>query len=403
MNWRVPLADVNLGIEEEEAVLQVLRSGWLTMGAITSAFEKQFSEFVGTKHAIAVNNATAALHLACLALSLGEGDEVILPSLTFVATANAILYTGAIPVFADLESEDWLCISPHSIEEKINERTKAIMVMHYAGFACDMPVILNLAEKYNLVVIEDAAHAVGASLAGKALGTWGKFGCYSFFGNKNMTTAEGGMLVTNDDELAEKARLCRSHGMTTLTWDRHLGHASSYDVVALGYNYRLDEIRSAIGIEQLKKLPEGNAKRERLVQRYREAFLHECPELGLAFSTERGVSSQHIFPILLPEGIERAAFRARLRKAGIQTSFHYPPVHSFSIYRDHVKNTASSLRITELVASREVTLPLFPGMSQEQQDLVIGETIKSIRDLSGECPRNTGLSIHLGFLPKFDQ
>ena len=137
MNWRVPLADVNLGVEEEEAVLQVLRSGWLTMGATTSAFEKQFSEFAGTKHAIAVNNATAALHLACMALSLGEGDEVILPSLTFVATANAIRYTGATPVFADLESEDWLCISLQAIEEKITERTKAIMVMHYAGFACE--------------------------------------------------------------------------------------------------------------------------------------------------------------------------------------------------------------------------------------------------------------------------
>ncbi len=223
------------------------------MGGQPPAHLKAVSEFAGTKHAIAVNNATAALHLACMALSLGEGDEVILPSLTFVATANAIRYTGATPVFADLESEDWLCISLQAIEEKITERTKAIMVMHYAGFACDMPAIVELAKKYRLFVIEDAAHAVGASLQGRALGSWGgDLGCYSFFGNKNMTTAEGGMVLTNSDELAEKVRIMRSHGMTSLTWDRHKGHASTYDVVALGYNYRIDEIRAAIGIEQLK-------------------------------------------------------------------------------------------------------------------------------------------------------
>lgn len=217
MEWRVPLADVRLGPEEESAVLDVLRSGWLTMGGVTQAFEQEFAAFVGAKHAFAVTNATAALHLACMAVGLGEGDEVIVPSLTFVATANAVRYTGANVVFADIESEDWLCICPRSIEEKINERTRAIVVMHYAGFACDMPEILRVAKKYHLAVIEDAAHAVGASLGGKPLGTWGDVGCYSFFGNKNMTTAEGGVLVTDDDRLAEKVRILRSHGMTTLT------------------------------------------------------------------------------------------------------------------------------------------------------------------------------------------
>ena len=374
MDWRVPLADVKLGVEEENAVLEVLRSGWLTMGEVTQAFEQELAAFVGAKHAFAVNNATAALHLACLAVGVGEGDEVIVPSLTFVATANAVRYTGAKVVFADIESEDWLCICPRSIEEKITERTKAIEVMHYAGFACDMPEILRIAEKYNLAVIEDAAHAIGAGLDGKALGTWGGVGCYSFFGNKNLTTGEGGMLVTDDDELAEKVRILRSHGMTTLTWDRFKGHASTYDVVDLGYNYRIDEIRSAIGREQLKKLPAGNARREVLVERYRKAFTEQAPALGLPFSEKRGVSSKHIFPVLLPERVDREAFREKMKADGIQTSFHYPPVHHFKIYRQEEEQ----LWMTENVARRQVTLPLFPSMTNEQQDWVIESVVDAL-------------------------
>ena len=375
MEWRVPLADVKLGIEEENAVLEVLRSGWLTMGAVTQAFEQELAAFVGAKYAFAVNNATAALHLACMAVGVGEGDEVIAPSLTFVATANAVRYTGAKVVFADIESEDWLCICPQAIEEKINERTKAIMVMHYAGFTCDMPAILRIAERHNLAIIEDAAHAIGASLDGKALGTLGDVGCYSFFGNKNLTTAEGGMLVTNDDHLAEKVRILRSHGMTTLTWDRFKGHASTYDVVDLGYNYRLDEIRSAIGREQLKKLPAGNARREVLVGQYRRAFQQKVPALSLPFADKRGVSSQHIFPVLLPEGVDREAFRERMKQDGIQTSFHYPPVHQFAIYREE----GEQLWMTENVARRQVTLPLFPSMTDEQQDWVIESVVKDLQ------------------------
>jgi len=380
MDWKVPLADVQLGVEEERAVLGVLRSGWLTMGAVTQAFEEEICAFTGTKHAFAVNNATAALHLACLALGLGPGDEVIAPSLTFVATANAIKYTGAKVVFADIESEDWLCICPEAIKAAITEKTKAIMVMHYAGYACDMPEILRIAKEHNLSVIEDAAHAIGASLDGKALGTWGDIGCYSFFGNKNMTTAEGGMLVTDNDDLAAKVKILRSHGMTSLTWDRHQGHASSYDVVALGYNYRIDEIRSAIGREQLKKLPGANARRKEIIQRYRTILASKAAGLGLPFGAERGESSYHIFPVLLPENVNRAKFREILKQDGVQTSFHYPPVHQFEIYRDSTVNANELLWMTEHVASRQVTLPLFPQMSEDQQDLVISSVVKALEE-----------------------
>ncbi|MCJ7556931.1 MAG: DegT/DnrJ/EryC1/StrS family aminotransferase, partial [Gammaproteobacteria bacterium] len=290
MEWKVPLADVQLGPEEIEAVTQVLKSGWLTMGEVTQAFEQEFAVFTGAKHALAVTNATAGLHMACLAVGVGPGDEVIVPSLTFVASANAIYSTGAKAVFADIESTDWLCISPDAIERAITPSTKAIMVVHYSGFACDMPAILAIAKQHNLAVIEDAAHAVGASLDGQALGTWGDVGVFSFFGNKNLTTGEGGMVVTNDDALAAKLGILRSHGMTTLTWDRHQGHASTYDVIDFGYNYRIDEMRSALGREQLKKLPAGNARRAELVALYTELLTELVPTVSVPFQASRGIS-----------------------------------------------------------------------------------------------------------------
>ncbi|MEN6555401.1 MAG: DegT/DnrJ/EryC1/StrS family aminotransferase [Anaerolineaceae bacterium] len=371
MEWRVPLADVNLGPEELEAVSTVIRSGWLTMGAVTQAFEEEYAQSTGSTYALAITNATAALHLACLALGIGPGDEVILPSLTFVASANAIGYTGAAPVFADIESLDWLCLSPRAVDAAITEKTKAIMVVHYAGYACDMPAILEIARRHQLGVIEDAAHAVGASLNGKALGAWGDAGCFSFFGNKNLTTAEGGMLVTDDPELAEKVRVLRSHGMTTLTWDRFKGHASTYDVVAQGYNYRMDELRSALGREQLKRIPSGNARRAELVRLYRELLAREAPSIRIPFQEERGQSSYHILPALLPAGADKHAFMERMKAQGIQTSWHYPPVHRFSIYKDAYASRPNPLPVSDEVAEREVTLPLYPTMSEEQVGWVV--------------------------------
>jgi len=371
MEWRVPLADVNLGPEELEAVSAVIRSGWLTMGAVTQAFEQEYAQFTRGAYALAITNATAALHLACLALGIGPGDEVILPSLTFVASANAIGYTGAVPVFADIERPDWLCLSPRAVEAAITEKTKAIMVVHYAGYACDMPTILQIARKHKLTVIEDAAHAVGASLNGKALGTWGDVGCFSFFGNKNLTTAEGGMLVTDNPEIAEKVRVLRSHGMTTLTWDRFKGHASTYDVVAQGYNYRMDELRSALGREQLKRIPSGNARRGELVALYRQLLSEEVPALSLPFQEERGQSSYHIMPALLPAGSDKHAFMDSMKAQGIQTSWHYPPVHRFSAYKDAYNSRPTPLPVTDEVAAREVTLPLYPTMSDEQVGWVV--------------------------------
>lgn len=368
MEWRVPLADLDYGIEEEEAVLNVLRSRWLTMGGVTQEFEAQFAKLTGSKYAFAVSNATEALHLACLALGIGPGDEVIVPSLTFVATANAVLYTGAEVRFADIIGPDELTIDPAEIERQITPRTKAIMVMHYGGYPCRMPEITALAARHNLPVIEDVAHAPGGFLDGRALGTWGAVGCFSFFSNKNLSTGEGGMLTTDSDELADRIRLQRSHGMTSLTYDRHKGHAFSYDVVDLGYNYRIDELRAALGVAQLQKLAGNNTRRANLTQTY---WRELAPlGVGLPFSqTMQGQPSYHIFPMLLPPGVDRQGFMEVLRDHGIQSSIHYRPIHTFTYFRQRYGE--QHLPRTEDAAAREVTLPLYPTMSEAQLKLVV--------------------------------
>ncbi len=367
--WRVPLADLDYGEPEKQAVLEVLDSRWLTMGAVTQSFESQFASLVGIRKAFAVSNATVALHLACLSLGIGPGDEVILPSLTFVASANAVLYTGAEVRFVDISGAADLNIDPDKIEASITPRTKAIMVVHYGGYPCQMEKICAIAKRHGLAVIEDAAHAPGASLNGRALGSWGDTGCFSFFSNKNLSTGEGGMLVTDREDLAEKVGLLRSHGMTSLTWDRHKGHAYTYDVVELGYNYRIDEIRSALGLVQLKKLAANNARRKAITEKYWDEFSRLNAALELPFRTTAGEPAYHIFPLLLPPGGNRQAFIDRMRSAGVQTSIHYPPIHQFTYYQQRFPGL--HLPQTEQVAAREITLPLYPGMSSEQVEIVI--------------------------------
>jgi dTDP-4-amino-4,6-dideoxygalactose transaminase len=378
MEWRVPLVDLDYGEEEIRAVSEVLKSRWLTMGAVTQEFERQFAAFLVTRHALAVSNATQALHLACLALDIGPGDEVIVPSLTFVATANAVLYTGARVRFADILGPDELNISPEAVESLVNPHTRAVIVVHYGGYPCRMGEILEIASRHGLAVIEDAAHAPGASLSGKALGTWGDVGCFSFFSNKNLSTGEGGMLVTNREDIAQKVRLLRSHGMTSLTWDRHQGHAYTYDVVALGYNDRIDEIRAALGLTQLHKLPANNARRKLITEQY-WAGLKET-DLGLPFRNwaedPAVLSAYHIFPVLLPSGVHRKAFMDYLRAEGVQTSIHYPPIHQFSYYQKLI--TGVNLPQTEDLAAREVTLPLYPAMDQAAIGLVLNSVYQAL-------------------------
>jgi dTDP-4-amino-4,6-dideoxygalactose transaminase len=368
MNWRIPLSDIDFDDDEALAVQNVIKSRWLTMGKVTQEFESSFADYVQTGHAIAVTNATAALHLACLALEIGPGDEVIVPSLTFVATANAVRYVGATPVFADIISHEDFNISPAAIDSLITARTRALIVVHYAGYPCDMPTILSIAKQHGLFVIEDAAHAVGSELNGRKLGAWGDIGCFSFFSNKNMTTGEGGMLTTDNNDLAQKLSRLRSHGMTSLTWDRHKGHAWSYDVVGLGYNYRIDEIRAALGLAQLAKVERNNERRRHLSQIYRDALQELVAQVDIPFQNHAGKTAAHLMPILLPKDMKREEFMGCMKEQGIQTSIHYPPIHTFTSYNG---DTKWNLPITEEVASREVTLPLYPALTDEDVLLVV--------------------------------
>ena len=375
--WKVPLSDIDLGDLEKSYVNQVLDSRWLSMGETTQKFETEFSQYLGVKHAIAVSNGTTALHLACASLELKDGDEVIMPSLSFVATANAVLYTGATPVFAEISGEMDLCISPVEIEKKITPNTRAIMVMHYGGNLCNMNRIIELANQYDLPIVEDAAYAPGAKLDGRMAGTFGALGCFSFFANKNLVTGEGGMVVTNQDDLANHIRLMRSHGMTSLTWDRHKGHASTYDVIELGYNYRIDEIRAALGLAQLQFLSRNNQQRQNIISQY-ILGLSDIPEIVIPFQTPTGISAGHLFVILLPKQADRGQFIQQMKLAGIQTSIHYPPIHLFTYYRRRFGYKPGDLPLTEEIASRVVTLPLFPRMSPSQVELVISALHRSL-------------------------
>lgn len=372
MSYKIPLFDLNFNEKEEQAVLDVLRSKWISTGPKTAEFEEMFASMLNVNHAVALSNCTVALHLAMKLLEIGEGDEVICPSLTFVATANAIRYVNAKPVFADIKSIEDLTIDPADIEKKITPKTKAIVVMHYGGFACDMDSIMAIAKKYNLRVVEDACHGPLSEYNGKKLGTIGDVGCFSFFSNKNISTGEGGMLVTNNPQLFERAKLLRSHGMTTMSYERAKGHSTAYDVVDLGYNYRMDDIRAAIGIEQLKKLEEDLRKRATIRSLYLEQ-LKGLDDLIVPFSDYKHFSSNYIFPIVLKNSTfeKRNKVRSQLADAGIQTSVHYPAVHRFSIY----KAFYSQLPKTDYIADNLITLPMYSKLTVDQICFIF-ETLK---------------------------
>ncbi|MFC1675852.1 DegT/DnrJ/EryC1/StrS family aminotransferase [Planctomycetota bacterium] len=360
---KIDLFKLNYDAAELEAVKDVLNSKWVSMGPKSQQLESEFSKYIGTKYGVALSNCTAALHLALRMLNIGEGDEVILPSLTFVATANAVLYVGARPVFADVTDVDRWTISPDDIEKKITSRTRAIIVMHYAGFGCEMDQIMDIAGKYNLKIIEDACHGPGGVWQNKRLGTFGDISCYSFYSNKNMSTAEGGMLLTDNAQYRDSAMLLRSHGMTTVAHERNSG-AEFYDVVELGYNYRLDDIHSALGLVQLKKLTRDIETRNRSAKRYRENL---CKIEGVSdvFKNYTGLSTYYIFPVLLTSA-NRSRVRAKLEELGIQTSIHYPPVHLFKHFSDY----RVSLPCTEDICQRSLSLPIYANMADEDVDYV---------------------------------
>jgi dTDP-4-amino-4,6-dideoxygalactose transaminase len=364
--WRVPLADVEIGEPEIDSVVEVYRSGWLSMGPRTEELEARFGEYVGADHALAVTNGTAALHLICLAAGLGPGDEVIVPSLTFVATASAIRYTGATPVFADIAALERPWISVDAARAAIGPRTKAIMNMTYGGHPGESAELADLAAERGLILLEDAAHGLGGSLDERHLGTFGTAGAFSFFSNKNLPVGEGGMVVTGDDDMAAQIKLLRSHGMTSLTWDRHRGHASSYDVVELGFNYRIDEARAALATARLARLDADNDLRAAAAESYRRGLSELDGVTATMPPVHDGRSAHHLFTVLVAESTDRDAVRAELAEQGIQTSLHYPPIHRFTAY-----DVEADVPLTDEYAARAITLPLFPTITEEQIGLVL--------------------------------
>ena len=367
--WSVPLSDVLVDDELRAAVDSAVASGWWSMGPRVAAFEERFADFTGVRHALAVSSGTAALHLSLLAADVGPGDEVLTPALTFVAVANAVHHTGATPVFCDVAGETDLNVDPEHVLASMTPRTKAIVVLHYGGFPCSIEPIADAARERGVTLIEDAAHAIGARHDGRACGALGALGCFSFFANKNLPVGEGGVVVTDDDELARRVRLLRSHGMTTLTWDRHRGHASAYDVLAPGFNYRLDEIRAALAAVQLDRLAAGNAARGGLWNEY-VRLLHGTDGLALPFADrtrDRTTPAYHLAVALLPDGSDRDVVRRHLAQEGIQTSVHYPPVHRFSAFAG---SGSPPLPRTDAIAPRLLTLPLYPRLSMESVERV---------------------------------
>ena len=388
MKPRFLLSDVDLGEEEACAVADVVRSKWLSVGPVTADFENAFREAARSEHAVALSSCTAALHLALMALDVGPGDEVLLPSYTFVATANAVLYRGATPVFVDIVGEHDLNLDVNDLRAKISPRSKAMLVVHMAGFLADMDRIVEIAAEHEIDVVEDACHAIGAGLRGedgsplrgRKAGTMGRVGCFSFFANKNLVTGEGGMVVTDDEDVAARVRLARSHGMTNTSWDKAAGRATDYDIVQPGYNYRCTELTSALGLIQLRKLPAANARRRSLVARYRERLAGE-PGLTIPFADRLEDSAHHIFAIVLDDAARRPALRRYLDGAGIQTAIHYPPVHEFTHYRERFP-LEGGLERTVSVSARELTLPLHPLLSRDDVDTICDTLLEGLAAVS---------------------
>jgi len=373
--WRVQLHKINYDEREYQAVREVLDSGWLTISEKTRKFEDAFCEFLGSDaKCLAVSSCTAALHMALLALDIKDGDEVITPALTFIADQNVTLMAGAENVLADISSmEDW-SVDPDDIEARITPKTKAVMIVHYAGFACDMERITALCKKCGLFLIEDCAHTPGADYKGQPLGTFGDISAFSFFANKNIAVGEGGMVVTRNAESFEKLRLLRSHGMSAPSFDRFKGRTVSYDVQSPGLNYRIHEISSALGLVQLEKLESANNKRKKLVERY-YSRLDEVPAVSVPYRHfSRGKPNYHIMPILLSDSLDRTSIIESMKQDGIQTSIHYPAIQNFSAYKDKVNSTPKA----EYVSAHELTLPLYPDMTDEEVDIVCDALICAI-------------------------
>ncbi|OKZ83832.1 MAG: UDP-4-amino-4,6-dideoxy-N-acetyl-beta-L-altrosamine transaminase [Clostridium sp. 44_14] len=394
----IPYGRQSIDDADIEAVVKVLKSDYLTTGPAVAAFEKKVADYVGAKYAVAVSNGTAALHVACLAAGIGEGDEVITTPITFAASANCVLYCGGTPVFADIDPDTYN-ISPEELESKITPQTKAIIPVHYTGQPCDMDAILEIARKHDLLVIEDGAHALGASYKGKKIGSIADMTCFSFHPVKPVTTGEGGMIVTDNEELYRKLVLYRSHGITRdkdmmQQYEEQLHQSSDpalqeaadmlrgdvidpggwyYQQLELGYNYRITDISCALGASQMDKLDRFLERRRQIAKKYDEAFA-DIPQIKTPWQQEGCQSGWHLYMIQTMERSRREVFDG-LRQAGIGVNVHYIPVYRHPYYQRNGYAGVHCLN-AEAFYERAISLPIFPGLTGQQQDYVIEHVIK---------------------------
>jgi len=371
LHIKVPFVLPEITNADKSAILSALNQNLLTDGPKLKEFENKFAKFTGARYAIGVSNATAALQLSLKAIGIEKGDQVIVPDLTFVASINAILFTGATPVIVDVDKEDYN-VSIDSIKKSLTKKTKAIMPVHFAGKSCKMYEIQTIARKNNLKIIEDCAHAIGGKLNKKHVGTFGDAGCFSFYPTKNLTTFEGGMVITNSEKISETIKTLRNHGITKSYQDRFTkGKPWEYDVSIPGYNYRLDEIRAALGISQLKRITQNNLKRKKAALYYNSRLKnnksiitpkilkdedHACHLYVLRFKRQGKFSRDDLFTKLL--------------KNGIRSSVHYKPLHTFTAYKKNAK-IFDNLINTKKIYKEIISLPLYPQITRKQQDLVL--------------------------------
>jgi len=390
----LPYALPSIGEEEIAEVVDSLRSGWLTTGPKVQRLEGDLAAYLGTRHALAVSSCTAALHIALTALGIGPGDEVIVPTMTFCSTANVVIHLGARPVLVEVGAD--LNVTPEAIDAALTPRTRAIVPVHYGGQPCDLETIHGLAARHGLPVVEDAAHAIGASYQGQKIGSDAlaaprSIACFSFYAIKNMTTGEGGAIATADDELAEKMRLLTLHGMSRDAWKRYTGAGSwYYEVVLPGYKDNMTDIQAALGIHQLRKLDGFIETRRRYARLYDEAFA-ALPEVETPLVRAGRWHVYHLYPIRLRlEGltIDRAQFIEELRARGIGSSVHFVPVHLHPYYAQQFGYRPGDLPCAEALYRRIISLPLYPAMAEgDVADVIqaVVDVVQAFRRKSQEC------------------
>jgi len=379
MTQYLPFHTPDIGEEEIDAVVDVLRSGWLTTGSKANQFEQEFAAVVGARYAIAVNSCTAALHLALDACGLHEGDEVIIPTMTFAATGEAVTYFGARPVLADC-TEDTLNVDPRQIERAITSRTRAVIPVHFAGHPCEMDQVLEIANRHHLHVIEDAAHALPARYRGKSVGTIGDATCFSFYATKTITTGEGGMVTTDNAEWAKRIRAMSLHGLSRDAWNRYSAQGSwYYEILAPGFKYNLTDIAAALGIAQLHKCERFWKVRDHYAELYRGGF-RDVPEIICPRADEYVQHAWHLYVIQLDLDrlrIGRNEFVQLLQQEQIGCSVHFIPLHLHPYYRDTWKYNAEDCPVATSVYQRTLSLPLYPKMSEGD----VWRVITIVRDL----------------------